>query len=263
MAAGHAQEKALPLSHRTMAIGDIHGEFAHLARLCERLPRLDSEDTLVFLGDFVDRGPESARVVDFVRRHLAAQTSARVVALRGSHEDAWLQARREGYLDFILPAQNGCLASLLSFSGRPPLAEGEAPSLADYQSMERATFFPDGVMAWMDGLAIYHEDEHAIYVHAGLPQIEGRFLHPKDVVDPKPLFWQRSQAFFENYRGKRVVFGHTSTEYLPQELSCNTPDVLNDVFISDTLVGIDTGCGRGGFLSAIELPSLTVYDSRV
>jgi serine/threonine protein phosphatase 1 len=45
---------------RTIAIGDIHGEIEHLDRLLGRLPQLGAEDTLVFLGDYVDRGPKSA-----------------------------------------------------------------------------------------------------------------------------------------------------------------------------------------------------------
>ena len=65
-----------------------------------------------------------------------------------------------------------------------------------------------------------------------------------------------------DYRGKRVVFGHTSTERLPQEISGYTPGDGKDVFVGECLVGIDTGCGRGGFLSAVELPGLKVYESR-
>jgi serine/threonine protein phosphatase 1 len=249
------------MSQRTIAVGDIHGDFAQLTTLYGRLPALDGEDTLVFLGDYLDRGPDSARVVEFVRT-MPGRTPARVVALRGSHEDAWLRVRREGWIEFVLPVGNGCLASLRAFTGGRPPGPEEFGSLEELQAMERASFFPEDVIAWMESLPSHYEDAHAIYVHAGLAERDGRWLHPSEMTDTGPLLWQRSRKFFESYRGKRVVFGHTATEYLPQELSCYTPNDAKDAFLGDNLVGIDTGCGRGGFLTAIELPGLVVHDSR-
>ena len=72
---------------RTFAIGDIHGEATHLERLLERLPPLHADDTLVFLGDYMDRGPESARVFDIVWA-LPQKVPAKVVTLLGNHEEA-------------------------------------------------------------------------------------------------------------------------------------------------------------------------------
>ncbi len=75
--------------------------------------------------------------------------------------------------------------------------------------------------------------------------------------------WQRTPEFFRDYEGKRVVFGHTVTMALPQETSVYTPDDATDLFFRGSLVGIDTRCGHGGFLTAIELPGLVVYESRL
>jgi serine/threonine protein phosphatase 1 len=250
------------MSSRTIAIGDIHGDLAHLERLFGRLPELGAGDTYVFLGDFIDRGPDSRGVVEFVRR-LPEKTRARVVALRGSHEDAWLKVRNEGFAQFLFPLKNGCLATLRSYTGGSHPALDEVPSMEDYNAMERASFLPEDVVAWMAALPCWHEDEHAIYVHAGLPEADdGRWLHPSEVEDPHPLLWERSRRFFDTYRGKRVVFGHTSTEYMPQELSTYTPEDKKDGFVAGDLVGIDTGCGRDGFLTAVELPALRMYESR-
>ena len=55
------------MAGRTFAIGDIHGDLAALAKLFERLPGLTTADTVVFLGDYIDRGPNSAGVVAWVR----------------------------------------------------------------------------------------------------------------------------------------------------------------------------------------------------
>jgi serine/threonine protein phosphatase 1 len=250
------------MTGRTFVIGDVHGDLVHLEALFAILPTFEANDTVVFLGDYLDRGSRSAEVVEFIRSRLPARTDAKIVALRGSHEDAWLKVRRQGWIEFILPVGNGCLATLRSFrKGRPP-TENELATPEEFTAMAAGTFFPDDVVEWMESLPIFYEDEHAIYVHAGLPRIGERWAHPSELSDPKPLFWQRTEEFFRSYRGKRVVFGHTVVEQLPQQLSLYTPSDVADAFFSADLVGIDTCCGHGGFLTAVELPDLIVYESR-
>jgi len=99
------------MAGRTFAIGDIHGETSHLFKLMACLPKLEAEDTLVFVGDYIDRGPKSAQVVDYVRG-LATQLKAKVVCLRGNHEDAWVRVCERGWDEFVTPPGNGCLAAL-------------------------------------------------------------------------------------------------------------------------------------------------------
>jgi serine/threonine protein phosphatase 1 len=246
---------------RTFAIGDIHGETAQLFKLLACLPGLDEKDTLVFLGDYIDRGPNSAQVVDYVRK-LPEQTKAKVVALRGNHEDAWLRVIDRGWNEFVLPPRNGCLAAYRSFVGGRMPAEDELPEPKERKSFLSGSFFPKDVVAWMKALPYWFEDEHAIYVHAGLPRGPGGFMHPKDVPAPIALLWLRDEDFFRNYRGKRVVFGHTRTEFLPPELSGYTPEDPSDLWAGECVYGIDTGCGNGGFLTALELPAMNVYESR-
>ena len=88
--------------------------------------------------------------------------------------------------------------------------------------------------------------------HAGLDQ--GK--HPRE-TDRHHLLWTRDTDFYKKYRGKPCVFGHTPTAELPPRDPARAT-----VWRRDSLIGIDTGCGRGGHLSAIELPSGTVVDSR-
>ncbi len=249
------------MSGRTFAIGDIHGDRCHLETLLSRLPSLDDGDTLVFVGDYVDRGPDSRGVIEILRA-LPQQTPARVVTLRGSHEDAWLRVVSKGFPQFVLPMSNGCLATYRSFTGGPVPAEGELGGKEELLSLTRGDFFPADVLEWMRTLPIWYEDDHAIYVHAGLPERDGRWLHPSELDDPKSLMWERSEEFFRNYNGKRVVFGHTIVEELPQDLSAFTPGDLSDVYVGAHNIGLDTCCGHGGFLSAIELPALRIYESR-
>lgn len=250
------------MTARTFVIGDIHGETSHLYKLLSCFPPLKATDTLVFLGDYVDRGPRSAEVVDYVRR-LPQTIEAKVVALRGNHEDAWLRVIERGWDAFVTPPGNGCLAALRSYTGGPVPAEDELPANEEERRLlETGRFFPPDVVEWFRSLPFWYEDEHAIYVHAGLPYGPHGFSHPSEVPEPLALLWLRDEHFFRNYRGKRVVFGHTRTEYLPPELSGYTPEDPTDLWAGESVVGIDTGCGNGGFLTALELPALNVYESR-
>jgi serine/threonine protein phosphatase 1 len=248
------------MSGRTFAIGDVHGETAHLVRVLAQLPELTSGDTLVFLGDYLDRGPDSRGVVELLMR-LPERMSAKVVCLRGNHEDAWLRVRREGWDAFAFPAAHGCLAAVRSFLGGAVPVAGEQPRDSDRALMASGSFFPPEVAAWMESLPYWYEDEHGIYVHAGLPRAEVGFAHPSEVT-PYVLAWIRTDEFVRNYQGKNIFFGHTPTGFLPQEISLHTPDDPTDMFETEDCFGLDTGCGVGGFLTAIELPSMKVYESR-
>lgn len=249
------------MAGQTIAIGDVHGDLEGLEKVLSRLPVLDEGDTLLFLGDYVDRGPDPAGVVRRVRA-LPAETKARVVFLRGNHEDAWLKACREGAPEFVIPRGNGCYTTYRSFTGGPVPNRDADPTADEMRAMAMGSFFPKDFVEWMAALPFFHEDEHAIYVHAGLPLDGDRWLHPAEVKDRRPLLWQRSRTFYQGYTGKRVVFGHTPVKRLPQEQSVNTPSDALDVYLTDSLVGLDTGAGMGGFLSAIQLPSCRIVDSR-
>jgi serine/threonine protein phosphatase 1 len=246
------------MPQRTVAIGDVHGGYSELRVLLSRLPPLASGDSLVFMGDYVDRGPDAALVVDYLRNQLPSRTPAKIVLLRGNHEDAWLRVVEQGWPEFLAPPTNGCWATYLSFTGTK--AEDLKP--ADFEAFTNGSFFPASVVEWMETLPFWYEDEHAIYVHAGLVDHDGAFLHPSEVSDPRPLLWLRTEAFFRSYRGKRVVCGHTVTEFLPQELSSFTPWDPRDLWLGECVVALDTGCGAGGFLTGVDLPSVACYESR-
>jgi serine/threonine protein phosphatase 1 len=246
---------------RTFAIGDIHGDLDALFRVLSCLPALTADDTIVFVGDYLDRGPKSAQVIDYIR-HLHEQVPAKVVALRGNHEDAWLRVCSGGWDEFVLPPGNGCLAAMRSFLQKPMPAEDEGPAPDERAMLLSGGFFPDDVIDWMMALPYWYEDDHAIYVHAGLPKGPTGFLHPSEVKTPITMLWCRDEDFFRNYAGKLVVFGHTATEYLPQELSSYTPEDPSDIWAGPCVVGLDTGAGKGGFLTALELPDMRVYESR-
>ena len=247
--------------NRTFVIGDIHGDLDHLERLLAKLPELDADDTVVFLGDYLDRGPKSLAVVERVEAFRSA-FDGKCITLRGNHEDAWTQVIEQGWPEFIMPRGNGCLESLRSFKGQPVPDDDEVPTYEEYEAMYDGGFFPPEVVAWMKELPYFYEDEHAIYVHAGIKRDGDGFPHPSEVEPKRALLWLRDRDFFEHYRGKLVVFGHTTTRTLPNELSTYTPDDPTDLWAGPACIGLDTACGKGGFLTAFELPSKRVYESR-
>lgn len=257
------------MSGRTLVIGDVHGDLEALERLLAKTPPLTAADTIVFLGDYLDRGPASAQVVARIRE-LSARGPAKVVALRGNHEDAWLRVIDQGWFEFLIVRGNGCLETLRSYQGRPAAGGGgddnqlerDTPDNDDFAAMERGSFFPPDVVEWMRSLPFYYEDEHAIYVHAGIKRHEQEFPHPAQVQPQTALLWLRDRDFFVNYRGKLVMFGHTVTKSLPAELSTFTPEDPTDLWAGPACAGLDTGCGKGGFLTGVLLPSRAVFESR-
>ena len=238
---------------RTFAIGDIHGDLPALERLLAKLPSLTEEDTVVFLGDYVDRGPQPKEVVALVRA-FADMGPQHTVTLRGNHEDKWVECWEKPDLPYLVQVANGCSCTYRSFAGKPPLAKDESLPSEDLAEMLTVRqWFPEDVMQWMAALPLFYEDEHAIYVHAGLDGEIGEWKPPYE-SRPKALLWTRDVQFYNGYRGKRVVFGHSNTKDLP--------DGTEEVWKREALFGVDTAAGMGGFLSALELPSLTVHDSR-
>lgn len=251
-------------SPRTFAIGDIHGDLAQLDRLLELLPELNAQDTLVFLGDYLDRGPNAAGVIQRVMT-LQRESTAKVICLRGNHEEGWLKTISGEWPQFVLPPHNGCRETMESYIGRKLQSTGTLPVKEDFDLLLTGGFFPKEVIDWMVALPYWYEDDHAIYVHAGLPEDdEGGFTHPSALPEKRrdQLLWLRSRAFFEDYRGKLVVFGHTITDLLPPALSSFTPDLTDDLWVGPAALGVDTACGKGGFLTAVELPLMRVYESR-
>ena len=96
---------------RTFVIGDIHGDLRRAQTLLGKLPALDARTRVVFLGDYLDRGPDPKGVVERVRA-FCAETPARAVALRGNHEDKWVQSYDKPDLAFLLQWGNGCAQTL-------------------------------------------------------------------------------------------------------------------------------------------------------
>ncbi len=199
----------------TYAIGDIHGRHDLLQDLLRRIGShaRGRPHKLVFLGDYIDRGPDSAAVIETVRS-LQARPEQEVVCLKGNHEAMLLQVVEKPELASWW-IDNGGDATLMSFG---------AASIRDIEA---------DVLAWLGALPTTHEDERRYYVHAGL--MPG---WPFESQTEKDKLWIRRPFLDVDHDfGKHVVHGHTP-------LSSARPDVRR------FRTNLDTAAVYGGRLTA-------------
>lgn len=222
----------------TYVIGDIHGRLKLLDQLIENVPWNVERDNIVFLGDLIDRGSESPGVV--ARVMSLAKANPNTIVLRGNHEQMLLDCLDYGDLQWLIP-ENGGLATLTSYGF----------NLIELQDVSDIKI-PDEHVEFFRSLAFFHEDEQAIYVHAGLVPGE----HPSQ-TDSDVLIWTRDLDFYKGYDGKLCFFGHTPTQYLPREGRKRK----FGIYIHGSCIGIDTSGDAESPLSCIQVETFTLYQA--
>ncbi|MBI5557548.1 MAG: serine/threonine protein phosphatase [Deltaproteobacteria bacterium] len=207
---------------KTFAIGDIHGCHGSLLALLDNIQPDLSRDTLIFLGDYIDRGPDSKKVVSEIIR-LMEEAPGRVIPLMGNHEQIFLATLAGEEHEFFL--RMGGDSTLISYGIKPPF------------SGQLASFIPVSHFHFFRELLLFWEDRDYIYVHAGLqPQVH------LSQQSPRWCCWARDQFLNSTYDfGKRVIFAHTP--FSKPRLERNK-------------IGIDTGAVYGGSLTCLVLPDL-------
>lgn len=233
---------------KTFVVGDIHGRCAQLLTLLDMLPRDPETDTLVFLGDLIDRGADAPGCVSHIVQ-MCSENPERVICLRGNHEQMLMDFLK-GYNNVWLTAVAGGERTFEQYTGRSVRVESEKDLEEIRFTFEQA--FPDEHLEFMQNLPFYYEDELAIYVHAGLD--EGK--HPSE-SSPISLLWMRDMDFYKNYRGKPCIFGHTPTPLLPLRGRLGR----HGIYISHSAVGLDTGYNHQSPLSCLSLPDFNLYQS--
>ena len=200
----------------TFAIGDVHG---HLTLLVDILGQIDEAAAgrphrIVCLGDYIDRGPSSARVIALLREQQARAGRDRFVCLKGNHEDMLLDACRNPLSDLVW------------------LDNGGTQCLASY-GIVSVDDLPQEDVAWIDECPTYFEDEWRAYVHAGLDPRRDRL----DQSDDDRLWIREAFLDADHDFGRYVVHGHT-----PQRRG--RPDIRAH------RVNLDTAAAYGGPLTA-------------
>src|SRR3954469_17087054 len=170
---------------RLLAIGDIHGCFTALSALWEIVQPSDA-DVMVFLGDYVDRGPQSREVLDWL---LNESAKSQRIFLRGNHEVMMLDAR-----DNPIHADSwkscGGLETLMSY--------GIA------RSFGWPSEIPDAHWEFLRKTARHHETAKHIFVHGCLdPRLD-----PDEQLDDV-IYWETFDQLKPHKSRKKIVCGHT------------------------------------------------------
>jgi serine/threonine protein phosphatase 1 len=220
------------------AFGDIHGEAEKLDELLAMTP-LQPDDRLVFLGDYIDRGPDSRGVID---RLIALSQRHACIFLLGNHESMLLD-----FLGWTDHAYFGGDAFLLNGGDRTL----EGYGYFELANADRERFrLPKSHEDFLLGLHLAHTEGDYLFVHAGLSQDQlrsGDLTYALRKSRPEDLLWNRTSGELPHDLGITMVYGHTPNEDL--DVRWNPP----------FSIGLDTGAVFGGPLTAIRLPDEKIF----
>ncbi len=222
----------LPANLRVYAIGDVHGCAKQLARLHAMVAAHLAANPvgtaeLVHLGDYVDRGPDSAGVVAMLSGP-SPVSGTRSVCLIGNHERTMLDA---------LDGDGAAAADWLFNGGREALGSWGADPSAPRASWLNGV--PAADLAWLGGLALSHRAGDYLFVHAGVrPGVSLERQAPDDLIRIRQVFLGSDMDF-----GAIVVHGHT---------------VKWEPVVRLNRIGIDTGAVFGGALTCVALEGDTM-----
>lgn len=206
---------------RILAIGDIHGCSTALDTLLESVAPQE-EDTLIFLGDYIDRGPDSRGVLE---RLVELSQRERFVALRGNH-DLWMLRAREDQEWFRAWLGSGV-------GGLKTLESYQADSFQD---------IPEAHWQFLESTQLFYETERFIFAHAA---IEGDL--PLVDMSEEALLWRRVTESTPHFSGKTLICGHTAQKK-------GVPLDLGHAICIDT-----NAYGSKGWLSCLEPQSRMLW----
>jgi serine/threonine protein phosphatase 1 len=243
----------------TIAIGDIHGCLYPLADLLDQLAaEVAPHDSVVFLGDYIDRGPDSKRCLEAILQ-FRRDAKADVVCLRGNHEDWFLRTlhdpRRHSWLlgmeafDTIRSYSPEAAAVLraAAVAAGPKLVFGE-------ESLPYGLFFESMPAAHLEflanGLLPFHRTPDCVCVHGGVDPARAGI----EDQSCNALIWG-GDGFPEQYRGaEEIVYGHRDNAQL-DDSGWPMPRIIGRT------IGIDTI--SHGVLTALRLPDGRVFQSEM
>jgi serine/threonine protein phosphatase 1 len=211
-------------SGRLFAIGDIHGCVDELTAMLSSINPARG-DTVVFVGDYIDRGPATRDVIEVLLA--LGRDAAEYVFLKGNHEDMMLS-----------------FLGLPGHYGESFLFNGGAPTLESYGISEGSLAveqIPASHVDFLKTLATSYLHPPYLFVHAGIAPL--RQLEEQSVED---MLWIRQEFIFNPHQlGITVVFGHTPMRAVMVDLPYK--------------LGIDTGLVYGGKLTCIEFNEGVLY----
>lgn len=218
---------------RIFAISDIHGCLKTFKALLRQL-NLRFEDQIVLVGDYVDRGPDSKGVIDYILE--LQKNGFNIIPLRGNHEEMMIKGLRNSEARFDW------------------LRNGGTETADSYLVNDKITI-PNTHLQFLEDLPYFRYTDQFIFVHAGLNM---KLLEPLE--DKHSMLWIRGwyERIDRQWLGNRIiVHGHTPMPKVKIEFSLKNLDRL-------PVINIDAGCvfkeARGlGHLCAVELTAMKLY----
>lgn len=216
---------------KTLIIGDVHGRNDALQALLDELRPDEKTDTLIMLGDLFDRGPESWEVFQTVKA-LADSFGKRFVLLRGNHEDYLLHPKLP-LKKLMVWNRVGRQATVRSFARHGAKMEDAVPWLSEH-------------------CRLFWRGEKFQCVHAGL------LVDPLEANDRETMIHDHTVVLRNLYAGPLTVVGHIALD-APAYFPGNEEDVRQlpedqRLDLPETgVICIDTGCGKGGKLTAMTV----------
>lgn len=224
----------LPDGVRVYAIGDIHGYLDLLLEVVDAIEadlsrRRTERAVTVFLGDYVDRGPDSRGVVEYLRS--TPIDGAERVCLKGNHEDWFLKARYGSEQESAWLTYGG-MQTLASYGAPPDALAGWRVEPGAQELLQRLV--PESHVTFLEALPLMHLIGDYCFVHAGVrPGV------PLDEQDPDDLIWIRDEFLYASRASDYyVVHGHTPVR---------KPEIL------EHRANIDTGVFQSGNLTCLVL----------
>jgi serine/threonine protein phosphatase 1 len=241
--------------NRTIAIGDPHGHYNQLIELMTKLINEHGvsleKDTFVFLGDYIDGGPDTKKVIDWLIEHKKKYPHWQM--LYGNHEDLMLDAlnpKHPIYKDYYLWWNQGGKETTDSYVRD-----------AGYTSYEKALVNPIHVippehLIFLTDLPTYYETDKYFFVHGG-PHPFHTLEWCKDEKNWGRYEWIWAREFItSNFQWeKKIIFGHT-IQYT------HNPKTFLKPYIMDNKIGIDTFMHNQGALTAVILPEETIVQTK-
>ena len=213
------------------AISDIHGCYKTLQVLFQQLESISIDNKYYFLGDYIDRGPDSRKVLDFLMK--LRNKNKDVVILRGNHEQMMLDNYNNSSKEnFLLWKQNGCEATLLNY---------DIPTSPVYEIGD----IPIEYIEFINSMPYYAESDEFLMAHAGF-----NFQSTDPFTDYQSMLWMRTDDYDAKIsKGKKVIHGHTQIPI---------SQILEKINNKSTIICIDSGCVYNkypdlGWLSALNL----------
>ena len=219
------------------AIADLHGRLDLLELALAEIEKREP-GVVIFLGDYIDRGPNPAGVIN---RLIAGPTESgwKWVCLKGNHEDIMCQARADKRkIPWWL--QNGGGATLLSYGQR----EGQKAKPREYVPLDH--------IIWIEGLPMIVMDEHRVFVHGGVS-------HTLKIGEQTEatLLWKLYHAAHDDfdiaYEGLHVVHGHHQFADGPKLYANRTALDCGAYYTNRLVVGVFDDDEDGGPVETIEV----------